>query len=229
MSRQKNQSTDRTENAATVGDRAPGDSSRPAAEPVDLQLDSEPFEITPELVAANLFASAHDTIELPDEMKSTVERIWRDADFTWPTTISVTQVTFRVDDAPGAKSSQSASSQSASSQSASSQSVPSQSVYSRVSVLGTGWDAERPVSLAWGNAFGFPGDSITLPEAQPTANGFFGIDLILKTTPRKNAEFVWDAKDQLMLVARQTAENGQVIRETEQRGLPPHILWQWVR
>lgn len=217
MSRQKNQSTDGTGTAVTVGDltdRAPGDSSRPAAEPVDLQLASEPFEITPELVAANLFASAHDTIELPDEMKSTVERIWRDADFSWPTTISVTQVTFRVDDAPGAQTSQS---------------EPSQSVYSRVSVLGTGWDAERPVSLAWGNAFGFPGDSITLPEAQPTANGFFGIDLILKTTPRKNAEFVWDAKDQLMLVARQTAENGQVIRETEQRGLPPHILWQWVR
>ena len=39
MSRQKNQSTDGTGTAVTVGDltdQAPGDSSRPAADPVDL-------------------------------------------------------------------------------------------------------------------------------------------------------------------------------------------------
>ena len=187
--------------------RVNGDTAH--AEPVDLQISSEPFEITSELVAANLFASAHDAIELPEEMKSTVERIWRDAAFTWPTTISVTRITLSVDETPGADQ--------------------PQSVYSRVSVIGTGWDGDRPVALKWNNAFGFPGASINLPDAQPTSTGFFGVDLILKTTPRKHAEFVWESNNQLVLVAQQKADSGQITRQTEQRALPPHIVWQWVR
>lgn len=212
MSKSSNRITDGTGTDVTtndLSDQPEVDSAGASAEPVDLELSAEPFEVTSELIAANLFASAHDAIELPEEMKSTVERIWRDADFSWPTTISVTRITLSVDDVAGAE--------------------PPQSVYSRVSVLGTGWDAQRPVFLRWNNAFGFPGESIALPEVQPTDNGFFGIDLILKTTPRKNAQFVWEANNQLVLVAQQKTDTGQVTRETEQRGLPPHIVWQWVR
>lgn len=220
MSKSKNQIIDGTgtdvagknvtdTTAASTSNESTSNDPTSGAEPIDLELAAEPFEITSELVAANMFASAHDTIELPEEMKSTVERIWRDADFAWPTTISITRVTFTVEDAPGEE--------------------PPQRVWSRVSVLGTGWAADRPVSLKWNNAFGFPGASITLPEAQPTDNGFFGVDLILKTTPRKNAEFVWEANNQLVLVAQQKADNGQIMRETEQRNLPPHLVWQWVR
>lgn len=180
-----------------------------APEPIDLKISVEPFEITADMVVANLFASAHDAIELPEEMKGTVERIWRDADFTWPTTISVTRITLSSEDAEGAE--------------------PPQHLWSRISILGTGWVDDRPVVLTLNNAFGFPGASIELTHVQPSNNGFFGIDLILRTTPRKHAEYVWGAENQLVLVAQQKSDEGRIVRETEQRALPPHLLWQWVR
>ena len=115
----------------------------------DLGISSEPFEITAELVATNLdFGGGH----LPDEMMSTVERIWLDTDFTWPTTLAVTRIMLSVEPSPDTE--------------------PPQEVWSRVSILGTGWASDRPVSLTWNNAFGFPGASIALPAAQPNQNGF---------------------------------------------------------
>ncbi len=170
---------------------------------------SEPFEITPSMVAANLSFGGNQVVQLPGEMMSAVERIWLDANFTWPTTISVTRIMLTVEPAPGGD--------------------PPQQVWSRVSIMGTGWAPDRPVSLKWNNAFGFPGASIPLPDARPGKNGFFGIDVVIKTTPRRGADFVWEQNNQLVLVAQQRADNGQIQREADQRAIPPHVVWQWMR
>ncbi len=206
MTTAKNQSERDVDHSASGRD---GGGASLDPQPVDLRASIEPFEITPDMVVATLFASAHDAIELPAEMKGTVERIWRDETFTWPTTVCVSRVTLSTEDAEGEE--------------------PPQHVWSRVSILGTGWAADRPVSLRWGNAFGFENATAELPEVTTTPAGFFGVDLILRTTPRKHAEYVWESSQQLILVAQQTDDDNNVVRFTEQRSLPPHLLWQWVR
>ncbi|MET3768337.1 hypothetical protein ABIB15_001017 [Marisediminicola sp. UYEF4] len=172
----------------------------------DLGISSEPFEVTAELVATNLNFGGG---QLPDEMMSTVERIWLDTDFTWPTTLAVTRIMLSVEPSPDTE--------------------PPQEVWSRVSILGTGWASDRPVSLTWNNAFGFPGASIALPAAQPNDNGFFGIDVVMKTTPRRHSDFVWEHNNQLVLVAQQKDEAGQIEHSAAQRAIPPHVIWQWAR
>jgi len=172
----------------------------------DLGISSEPFEVTAELVAANLSFGGG---QLPDEMMGAVERIWLDKEFTWPTTLAVTRIMLSIEPSPDTE--------------------PPQEVWSRVSILGTGWAADHPVSLKWNNAFGFPGASIALPDAQPDENGFFGIDVMMKTTPRRHSDFVWEHNHQLALVAQQTDEDGQLDNSAAQRAIPPHVIWQWAR
>jgi len=106
---------------------------------------------------------------------------------------------------------------------------PPQQVWSRVSVLGTGFAPSEPVSLSWGNAFGFPNATIGLPDATADDRGFFGVDLILKTVPKRHYEFVWDFDHQLVLIAQQAGPGGEGQRRAEQRGIPPHVVWQWAR
>lgn len=180
-----------------------------AAEQPDLALESEAFEVTPALVAANLSFGGNDVVHLPDEMFGAVERIWRDRDFTWPTTLTVIRITLSVepDADPGAP----------------------QQVRSRVSVLGTGFSSDQPVLLSWGNAFGFPDATIPLPEAQADEGGFFGVDLLLKTVPKRHSQFVWEFENQLVLIAQQIGPDGAILRRAEQRGIPPHVVWQWAR
>ena len=170
----------------------------------DLGLSSESFEVTAELVATNLSFGGG---QLPDEMMSTVERIWLDKAFTWPTTLALTRIMLSVE--PSADT------------------EPPQEVWSHVSILGTGWATDRPVSLTWINAFGFPGESIALPEAQPDEHGFFGIDVSMKTTPRRHSDFVWEHNNQLVLVAQQKDEAGRIEHSASQRAIPPHVIWQW--
>ena len=196
-------STPHNDEPTTTGDR-PGQSTGR-----DLGIRSDSFEVTPELVSENLTFGAGHLMKLPAEMISAMERIWLDRDFVWPTTISITRISLSVDPAPGEE--------------------PPQEVWSRVSILGTGWSKDRPVSLKWNNAFGFPGASIALPDAQPTETGFFGVDVVLRTTHRQHADFVWDYNNQLVLVAQQKAQSGQIERSADQRGVPPHVVWQWVR
>lgn len=187
----------------TTGDH-PGDQTHR-----DLGIRSDAFEVTPDLVAANLSFGGGQLMKLPGEMLHAMERIWLDRDFVWPTTISITRIAVTVEPAPGEE--------------------PPQEVWSRVSILGTGWTKDRPVSLKWNNAFGFPGASIALPDAQPTATGFFGVDVVLKTTHRHHSDFVWEYNNQLVLVAQQKAPNGKIERSADQRGVPPHVVWQWIR
>ena len=174
----------------------------------DLGARTEPFEVTPDLVAANL-SFGGDQLELPDEMMSAVRRIYQDKDFVWPTTIAVTQV--------GAGSADRSSTTSR------------DDSWTRISVLGTGFDPATPVILALTNADGFAGGTVDLVDVTPNGSGFFGVDVILKSVPRKSNDSVWKAEAPLTLTARQAGSDGTVPHAAEQANVPAHALWQWVR
>lgn len=160
-----------------------------------------PFEVTATMVAADFAASGGPDFELPAEMLGTIERIWQDRHFTWPTTVSVLEIGSTVDD-DGA-------------------------IWSTVSVLGTGWAPGTPVALRFDNAFGRPGDVVTLPSAESSDTGFFGVDVSFRTLPRRSSEWIWDADRQVGLVAEQTVD-GET-RTARQAQLPAHTVWRWVR
>lgn len=169
----------------------------------DLKATAEPFEVTPDLVAANL-SFGDELMELPDEMMSAMRRIYLDRDFVWPTTVAVTRV--EVTAGPD-------------------RARPSNDVWTRISVLGTGFDADRPVALSLANAAGYADGTAPLVEANADASGFLGANVTLRTVPRRSIE--WGrGDDALVLVAQQT---GDPARRAEFTGLPPHVLWQWVR
>lgn len=126
----------------------------------------------------------------------------------FPTAIYVTRIMLSVDAAPAED--------------------PPQHVTSRVSFFGTGWEPGRPVSLKWNNAFGFPGASIALGDAMPGSNGMFRIDAVHTAVHRRHADFYWGDNLQLVIVAQQKAPSGKIERYADQRGIPPHVIWQWV-
>lgn len=168
---------------------------------LDLRARTERFEVTPDLVAANL-SFGGDDLELPDEMMSAVKRIYLDKDFIWPTTVAVT----RVGGAEGEFSSR-------------------DEAWSRISVLGTGFDPARPVHLMLTHGR----ETIELADATPDASGFVGVDVIVRAVPKRSSDPVWAEVDALALVARQTDVGGQVTHTAEQIHVPAHALWQWVR
>jgi len=197
---------------SNANDSDPSSVNTPAGLPADaddLGVHSEQFEVTLDFVAANLTFADSDGMKLPDDMVSAFERVWLDDDFAWPTTVQVTRILLSVEPDPSAE--------------------PPQEVWSRVSILGTGWEGDRPVTLRWTNAAGFPGGRVDLPAAQPGAAGFFGIDIVLKTSPRRAAEFAWGKDAQLALVAEQSAPEGAQLHRADDREIPPHVLWQWIR
>ena len=131
-----------------------------------------------------------------------------DPSVTWPTMVMVTRIALTVDPAPGDD--------------------PPQTVWSRVSLLGSGWKTDLPVSLKWNNAFGFPGASIALPTATVDSRGFFGLDVVQKTVHRRHADFYWELNNQLVIVAQQKNASGMIVLDAYERGIPPHVVWQWV-
>lgn len=159
------------------------------------------FEVTASMVASDFVASGGADFVLPEEMLGTIERIWQDKTFTWPTSISVLAIDGVVD-GDGA-------------------------VKSRISVLGSGWAPGTPVSLRFENAFGEPGDRIELPSAEASETGFFGADVTFATLPRSSGEWATEADRPLLLVAEQQVD-GEA-RSARQGPLPAHTVWRWVR
>lgn len=172
------------------------------------EISATQLEVTPELVASHLTIGGGRVMKWPASISDrfAVERI--DIHLLMPTTISVSRITLIVDPAPGAN--------------------PPQTVWSRVAIFGTGWDPSRPVSIKWNNAFGFPGASIPLPDATPNSGGMFAMEVVHKTVHRRHSDFYWDLNLQLVLVARQTHPNGAPLLDADERGIPPHVIWQWV-
>jgi hypothetical protein len=92
----------------------------------------------------------------------------------------------------------------------------------------SGWQTGVPVLLKWNNAWGFVGVSIPLPSATVDSQGFFAMDVIHQTVHRRHAEFYWELNNQLVLVAQQKDQNGLIVRSADERGILPHVIWQWV-
>lgn len=170
---------------------------------------TETFEVTSELVLANLGFGGQEALELPVEMRSAFQRVWHDDTFRWPTSVTVIGIDSVVDAADG-----------------SGRAAPD-SVGTQISILGTGWHAGTPVNLMLENAFGQTDDIAPLPQAEPSTNGFFGVRVTVPSVPRHRRDFVWDAAHQLRLTAEQHGSDGDVLRASEGE-LPPHVLWRWV-
>jgi hypothetical protein len=172
------------------------------------EITAKPLEVTPELIASHLTIGGSRVMKWPPSAIEQFAAGQIDIHRWMPTTISVSRITLMVDPAPGAE--------------------PPQTVWSRVTIFGTGWDRNRPVALKWNNAWGFPGTSIPLPDAAPGPGGIFSMEVVHKTVHRRHSEFYWDHNLQLVLVARQTHPNGAPLLDAHQRGIPPHVIWQWV-
>lgn len=170
---------------------------------------TETFEVTPELVLANLGFGGQEALELPVEMRSAFQRVWHDDEFRWPTSVTVIGIDSVVDPTPAAGG------------------QTAGGVGTRISLLGTGWQPGTSVGLTLENAFGLPGDVSTLPRVEPSAKGFFGVRILIPSIPRARRDYVWNAEQQLRLSAEQPVTDGDALRASEGE-LPPHVLWRWV-
>ena len=89
------------------------------------------------------------------------------------------------------------------------------------------------VKTKWNNAFGFPdngagANSIQLQSPVPDAGGRFAFQVIHKAVKRAAKDWLWEANNQIVLVAQQSHATGPILRSSFQRYVPPHVLWQWV-
>ena len=201
------------------------------------------FEVTPALLADTL-TFGDDAASIPPEMIGTLQRVWRDSDFVWPVTVSVVGIAVSAGPRPGERASQDASShedqgredqgrgdegREDQGQEDQGHDLPRQDVWATVSVVGTGWAPDRPVSLRFENAFGFENDTVALLETIPDASGLFGIEIVITSVPRTRSAWEWTAARQLILRAAQPSGDDSAGRDAEQGGIPPHAVWQWVR
>lgn len=168
---------------------------------------SSTFEVTPALLAESLTFDG-DTETLPKEMVGSLERVWEDPDFVWPVTVSVIGITQVTTPRRGERH--------------------GQDVSVTIAIMGTGFTAGLPVTLRLDNAFGFSHNTIELPTADAGPTGFFGVEITLPATPRRQSAWEWSAERQLILRASQQ-DDGKTSRITEQAAVPPHAVWKWVR
>jgi hypothetical protein len=172
------------------------------------EIRAEPVNVTPELIIANLTLGGSRVMKWPPDVLGKIRPGILDPHVLWPTMVMVTRIVLIVDPAPTDD--------------------PPQTVWSRVSLFGAGWQTGFPVSLKWNNAWGFPGTSIPLPTAAVDSAGFFAMDLVHKTVHRRHTDFLWEYLNQLVIVAQQKNQSGQIILTADERGIPPHVIWQWV-
>jgi hypothetical protein len=172
------------------------------------KIRAEQIEVTPDLIIANLTLGGSRVMKWPSDVAQLFREGIINPNILWPTMIKVSRIVLIVDPAPGQD--------------------PPQLVTSRVSLFGAGWQTAFPVSLKWNNAFGFPGASITLPAATVSSAGFFALDVIHQTVHRRHADFYWDFNLQLVIVAQQKDQSGKIVLSADERGIPPHVIWQWV-
>lgn len=133
-------------------------------------------------------------------------------DFFTPT-ITVREISLSTDPAPGAS--------------------PPESVWARVSMYGFGFEPGIAVVTKWNNAFGFPdngagANSILLQSPVPDSHGRFAFQVMHKAVKRAAKDWIWDANNQLVIVAQQSHPGGPILRQAYERFIPPHVLWQWV-
>ncbi len=178
-----------------------------------IEMRFEPMEVTPELLQDGLRlwdAPLHAyTSKFQDALRDIFALQWD----VWPPTIGVREISLSTDPAPG--------------------SSPPESVSARVTIFGLGFEPGVPVVTKWNNAFGFPdngagANSILLQSPVPDSNGRFAFQVIHKTIKRAAKDWLWADNLQLVLDAQQRIGATAYRREAYQRGIPGHVLWQWV-
>jgi hypothetical protein len=172
------------------------------------QIRAEPIDVTPDLIIANLTVGGSRVMKWPPDVVQLLKPGIINPNIIWPTTVMVTRIVLTIDPAPAQD--------------------PPQMLTSRVSLFGTGWNTGFPVALKWNNAWGFAGTSIPLPSATVDSQGFFAMDVIHQTVHRRHADFYWELNNQLVIVAQQRDQSGLIVRSAYERGIPPHVIWQWV-
>jgi hypothetical protein len=61
----------------------------------------------------------------------------------------------------------------------------------------------------------------------PRPHGFLKVQTVRQTVKRPSKQWYWEANNQLVMVAQQHLGTPDKV-EADQRGIPPHVLWQWV-
>jgi hypothetical protein len=167
----------------------------------------KPFNVTAEMIGAALTVGERRVMKWP----TSIVELFRPGitdHVVWPTSVLVTRIMLSVDPAPGQE--------------------PPQTVWSDVSLLGLGWQPSLTVSLKWNNAWDFPGTSIALGDVVPDSHGFFGLEVAHKTVRRHPPDYEWSFMNTLVIVAQQKDASGKIVLNAEERGIPPHVIWQWV-
>lgn len=181
----------------------------------DVEMRLEPMEVTPELLLDGLTVWGAPisgiASRFSDRIRDLLELPWD----VWPATIRVTEISISTEPVvvPTPWS-------------------PPEVTWARVSIVGFGWAPNVPVISKWNNAFGFPdngegANSIKLQTPLPDANGRFAFKTLHRGVPRPAAEWRWEPNNQIVLVARQGLGTPDY-RYSDQRYIPPHVLWQWI-
>jgi hypothetical protein len=180
---------------------------------IEAEMRFEPLEVTVDLFQDGLTlwdAPLHAyTSKFKDALRDIFTLQWD----VWPPTVGVREISLSTDPAPG--------------------SSPPESVWARVSIFGLGFEPGVPVVTKWNNAFGFAdngagANSILLQSPVPDANGRFAFQVIHKAVKRAAKDWLWGDNLQLVLDAQQRIGTTPNRREAYQRGIPGHVLWQWV-
>jgi hypothetical protein len=187
----------------------------------EIEMRFEPLEVTPDLVMNGL--TLWDTpirgeavTRLRDGIRELLELPW-DA---WAPTVGVSEISISTEPSP-----------------VTSPWGPHEVTWARVSIFGYGFIPAAAggvgVTTKWNNAFGFPdngegANSIYLQSPLPDANGRFAFQVLHRGVRRPAKEWRWELNNQLVLDAQQRQPDIADWRRAHQRGIPPHVLWQWV-
>jgi hypothetical protein len=180
---------------------------------IEAEMRYEPLEVTVDLFQDGLALWGAPVRTYTSKLEDAVSEIFALPWDVWPPTIGVKEISLSTDPAPG--------------------SSPPESVWARVSIFGFGFEPGVPVVTKWNNAFGFPdngagANSILLQSPVPDAHGRFAFQVLHKAVKRAAKDWLWGDNLQLVLDAQQRIGTTPNRREAYQRGIPGHVLWQWV-
>jgi hypothetical protein len=181
--------------------------------PVEADLRVEKLEFTTELLQDGLKLWDLPLHNFKSEFADVMDGIFALPWDAWTPTVAVSEIFLSTDPAPGLR--------------------PPETVWARVSIFGFGWEPGVAVAVKWNNAFGFPdngagANSILLPSPTPDAHGRFAFQVLHKAVRRPAKDWLWGDNLQLVLDAQQRIGVTASRRESYQRGIPGHVLWQWI-
>ena len=180
---------------------------------VEAEMRVEEMEFTPELFQEGLTLWGTPLHAFTSNFKDAIRDIYRIQWDFWPPTVGVREISLSTDPAPG--------------------SSPPETVWARVSIFGFGFEPGVPVVTKWNNAIGFADNGAGArldPPAVADARRQRPVRLPGTAQDGRAAakDWLWGENIQLVLDAQQRIGTTPNRREAYQRGIPGHVLWQWV-